>query len=227
MSTDFFKRKLLSVVATAAAVVFTISALCYAWFLNRAERYPLNKCFYFLVDTSTHLEACVATATLQGGAGYIVADDTREYSALSVYLTESAGLTAKSGLLDEQSYSLLEKRINGLYFKTRKEKRSKPRILAAFNCLEDCIEILNGEIRRLEESATQRSAKCVLNDLAKQFSFLADEYRNDFPAYATVCDNAGKEINGLCGGIVYAHDLRYLCCSLCDEFVKLSEEFTL
>jgi hypothetical protein len=227
MTTDFFNKKRLSFAAKTAAVVFIFCALFYAWFLNQAERYPYRKRFYFLVDTSTHLDACVVGATLQGGAGYIVADDEREYSALSVYLTESAGNTAKNSLLDEQSYSLIEKRVDGLYFKTRQEKRKKTRILSAFQCLDDCIEVLNGEIKRLEESATQQSTKRVLNELKKQFIYLSNVYRKDFPSYARVCAKADRDLEMVVGGIVYAKDLRYMCCQLCDSFVKLSEEYAL
>ena len=82
MATVFFKRKYLSVVAVATALLFSVSVGLYAVFLNGLQYYPLVKSFYFLVDNSTHIDACVATSTLQGGAGYIVDDGTREYSAM-------------------------------------------------------------------------------------------------------------------------------------------------
>lgn len=227
MATVFFKRKYLSVVAVATALLFSVVVGLYAFFLNGLHYYPLEKSFYFLVDNSTHIDACVATSTLQGGAGYIVDDGTREYSAMSVYLTKSAGEVAQSGLVDERSYSLLEKRIDGLYFKTVSQKRRKARVLSAFRCLDACIQVLNGEIRRLEDNATQRSTKRVLTDLAKQFIFLAQEYQRDFSNYAIFCDKVGKILNALTQGIVYARDLRYLCCSVCDGFVQLSNEFAL
>jgi len=227
MTTDFFNKKRLSVAAKTAAVVFIFCALFYAWFLNQAERYPYRKSFYFLVDTSTHLEACVAGATLQGGAGYIVSDNEREYSALSVYLTESEGRNAQNGFSEEQTYSLLEKQVDGLYFKTREEKCKKTRILSAFQCLDDCIEVLNNEIKRLEESATQQSSKRILNELRNQFAYLNNAYERDFPSYARVCEKVDKALQAVVGGIVYAKDLRYVCCQLCDSFVKLSEEYAL
>ena len=227
MATDFFKRKYLSAVVVAVAVLFSVSVGLYAFFLNGLQYYSIEKSFYFLVDNSTHIDACVATSTLQGGAGYIVDDGVREYSAMSVYLTKSAGEVAQNGLVGERSYSLLEKRVDGLYFKTLEHKQKKARILSAFRCLDDCIQVLNGEIRRLEDRATQQSTKSVLNDLAKQFVFLAQEYQKDFPKYAVLCEKVGEKINALTKSIVYARDLRYLCCSACDGFVQLSEEFAL
>lgn len=220
-------KKIYVAAARAAALIFTIFVVAYAWFLNGVTSYALSKDFYFLVANTTHVEASAHVATLQGGAGYLVQDKERSYSALAVYLTRSAGETAKAGLLETDEYSLLVKRVDKLYFKTRKQKRNSARILAAFSCLEDCIEVLNGEIARLENNAPQRSSKAVLQDLADQFSHLAKTYEGSFPSYATVCKGAATALRECCTGIVYARELRYVCCGLCDSFVSLGEEFSL
>ncbi len=152
--------------------------------------------------------------------------DGRAYSALSVYLSEEEGIQAQMALRAEE-YTLLEKRVEKLYFKRRGEKKNSNAVLNALRCLHDCIEVLNGEIRRLEKGATQESSKQTLGILAKQFSHLQMEYEATFRNFSNVCASAEAELERSVSGIVFSRELRYLSCMLCDSYTHLCEEFSI
>ena len=226
MSANLLKKKIFAVAGYAAAILFTLFFMGYAWVLRCATVYHVSQSFYFLVADSTHVEASAYIATLQGGAGYLLQADGREYSALSVYLSEDEGRQAQKALCAEE-YILLEKRVEKLYFKTRAEKMKSNAVLNALRCLHDSIEVLSGEIRRLEEGATQESSKQTLGILAKQFSHLQMEYGATFGKFSAICAHAKAEIEKSVAGIVYSRELRYLSCMLCDSYMHLCEEFSI
>ena len=223
-----FLKKILIAVAIVITIGFTFSSVAYSNVLTNAHTVVLNKDFYYLVDTSTHTQAVTSFAQLQGGAGYVIADDAREYVAYSVYFTERDGTNAKHALEKYQTKtSLYTASIDNLVFKTRKEKRQAPIILNAFSCLDGCMQVLNREITRLDNGATQQSSKRILYTLIKQFTHLSREYQSSFPKYADVCENAAVQLQLCINDIVYVKDLRYLLCDLSVSYVQLTKDFAL
>lgn len=229
MRTDFFRnKKLIKRTVCALAVTFTFGCVAYAEFLTNAQTVSADKNFYFLVSTSTHVEASTQTAIHNGGAGYSLALNEREYVALSAYSQQSDGEQARVVMTGKgENTELLTLGLGKLYFKTSKEKKNASKIVGGLESLYGCIKVLEKEIARLEDGATQQSSKRILQTLSKQFSFLKTEYERIFPSLAKVCAEADSEIQTVCADIVYVSRLRYLHCSLCDSYVALGKEFSL
>ena len=87
--------------------------------------------------------------------------------------------------------------------------------------------MLNGEIKRLEEGATQESSKRILQSLSRQFAYLSKENSMQQEEYTKLCQNASNRVEGFIQGVVYVKDLRYLLCDLCNGYLKLSKNFAL
>lgn len=229
MRTDFFRsKKWIKRTVCTLAVAFTFGCVGYAQFLTKVKTVSADKSFYFLVSTSTHVEASTQTALQNGGAGYSITLGGREYVAFSAYSRESDGAQACAVMTGMgEDTELLSLGLGKLYFKTSKEKRNAAKIVGGLECLYGCIKVLEKEIARLEDGATQQSSKRVLRTLSRQFAFLKTEYERIFPSLAEVCNEAESTIQAFCEEVVYASRLRYLHCSLCDSYVELGEEFSL
>ena len=223
-----YLKKIGIVLIVILTVGFAYSAVAYSNVLTNAHTVALNKDFYYLVDTSTHTQAVSTFAQLQGGAGYLLEADSREYVAYNVYFSEQDGTAAKQALEAYQTQpSLYTVSVADLVFKTKEEKKQAPIIVSAFSCLDGCMQVLNREITRLDNGATQQSSKRILQTLIKQFMHLSKEYQTSFPEYAAVCANATSQLQACTNDIVYVKDLRYLLCDLGVSYVQLSKDFTL
>jgi len=205
-------------------LTFTIGNIAYAYVVNHASILPLNKRFYFLVADSTHVETSAHFAVLSGGAGYLLEYNDNCYATISVYLTKMEGEKAAKSL-KSQGTKLVEVSAEAVYLKTKKEKSAAKYLQGAFDCLYACIKILNGEIVRLDNGATQESGERILRELEKQFSYLQEEYKKIFPLFSRLCDTAVKSLEIMRSDIIYVRDLRYLQCELCNGYRKLSQEF--
>lgn len=225
MWTEFFKKKLFAVIGVTATFATVVGVYLYTRYLDNATVQAVSQNYYFLVSDSTHVEASAHQIVLDGGAGYLVDDGDREYVAISAYLTSDEAETVQIGV--NEPTKVLTLGIENLYFRTPAEKKHAKKITGAFQALEDCIEILDLEIARLEKGATQESSKRILQTLKKQFVFLGKEYGELFSAYAHVCENAAKDLEALINATVYVKNLRYLQCSLCVSYVTLAEEFSI
>ncbi len=228
MSAGYLKNRIFVVAGIATAFLFTFGTFFYAWNLKNAKTADVSKNFYFLVDESTHIEASAYAAKQVGGAGYLLDVDERTYVAVSVYLNGTAGERAKNSFSENRENAELLTLSGGtLYFKKREEKRNSEKIVGAFRSLYGNIEVLEQEIARLEDNATQQSSKRVLRILENNFSYLDKEYKEIFPAYSQVCGNVAESLKQAREGIVYAKELRYLQCELCFAYVDLCKNFSL
>ena len=223
MTTVFYKR--ISKIGLAIIALFFVLTGGYAYAIKTAEIVPVFRSYYFLVSTSTHIQASTQQTLLSGGAGYPLEKDGDIFVTIAVYSSENSARRAQGNLSEETQ--IIELAVDKLYFKGIKKKRTAKAIISAFSCLDDCIEVLEGEIVRLDDGATQNSSKRVLRTLSRQFSFLSQRYEETLPAFSTVFMNANAQIERISSGIVYASKLRYLLCDLCFSFVKLGEEFSL
>ncbi len=224
----FWKKRIYLIVTGILSTVFVCAFILYAYFLIGIETVSLNKSFYFLVSENTHVEASTHIIEQNGGAGYLLEAGEREYVVFSVYLKESDGqaVLSKVGALEE-NVSIVEQRIGKLYFKTRSEKEKKEQITGVFRSLYGCIEVLDKEIARLSNGATQESSKRVLGVLYKQLNYIAIETKAVFPQMSELCKNVAQKLFSFTQDIVYVKDLRYLQCEMCNKYVKLGETFAL
>ena len=229
MTAEFLTRKNgVRIFSCVLSVFFVFSMLSYAFFLKKAELSRLGKTFYFLVSDSSHIEASTHVAVLGGGAGYVLQTEGREYVAYAVYLTETGaesaqGVMAKNG----EKTRVIALKSPDLYSKTRREKLEQEKVNGAFSCFYQNTALLEGEIARLEQGATQESSKRILSVLSRQFAFLKASYGEVCKEYQAACEVAVTALNRSIGGVVYVTDLRYLSCELCVSYIQMSENFCL
>ena len=88
MSAFFFNKKIYRWLLWGILGVFFLSTAFYTVYIRKTVKIPLQRTFYFLVSTSTHIEAGTHFAAWNGGAGYLLQNGEREYVAYSVYLSE-------------------------------------------------------------------------------------------------------------------------------------------
>lgn len=207
---------------------FTFSAFFYAKRLENAQRVVAEKQFYFLVSNGESVQASTEMISLQGGAGYALVHGSDTYAAYAVYFSKDESMDAQSSVLEMgKNAKIVEVSCTPLYLKTEKEKANAPMIMGAFESFYGCMQVLNGEIKRLERGATQESSRCILQTLSRQFSFLKKQYAEKVAGYGNACENAEKGLSEILSNIVYAKDLRYLLCELSVAYANLSKNFSL
>jgi hypothetical protein len=226
MQTDFFiKKRWIYLGISQLLAAFVLIMLVYAAFLSRAETVWVGKSFYFLVSKTEHIEAGAYDAKLDGGAGYLLEYEGREYVALAVYLNGEDGRAVHAA--NGEDTKLLQMDIDKLFFKGCSEKKNAPLYQGALDCLYGCMEVLGLEIDRLDDGATQQSAARTLGILLKQLRYLAQEYQTSFASCAKVCASAGERLEALLSDTIYAKDLRYLLCELSTGYMRLASTFSL
>lgn len=218
MRTDFFR-------GTAAVVgAFVLGTYAYAAYLDSAYTIGNNREFYFVVSETSHVEASAQFITLSGGAGYALTHKGEPYAAYAVYLSQNGANYAESALTGAKTVTLFGK---PLCFKSRADKKKAGKVLGGMESLYGCIKVLEAEIARLENGATQESSKRILRTLERNFSFLRREYEKRFPAYAQECARTAARLKEMQEEVVSVSKLRYLECSLCEAYVRLSGMFHL
>ena len=229
MSTVFlWKKKYGRLVIGGLSVFFTAVVLVYAYFLTGVQAVGVYKTFYFLVSTSTRIQASTHHVSLGGGAGYTLSYAKREYVVYNVYLNGSDGKKACAAVTAQgENTELLSLGVEKLYLKTRAEKEQAQSVRNGMSLLYEYITLLSREIVRLDNGGTQESCKRILSELFAQLSFSEREYREAFPAVSLVYKNIVNTIEELRDGIVYSKDLRYLLCETCVAYIQLGESFAL
>lgn len=220
MATVFYRR----IALFFSAIIFCFSIL-YTFVLLNVQTVYVEKSFYFLVCENVHIQASTYETQLLGGAGYLLRTEEQDFVAVSVYLSEeNAALIQKQVLLPTRIIALNSCK---LYLKNVREKRLQAQLQNAFSCLGDCIELLNGEIVRIDKGATQETSKRILQTLCGNLFYLEKQYAETLPTFSRVFQQSREQLENVVGQIIYAQDLRYTLCFLCDCYVKLGEEYSL
>lgn len=227
MSADFFQKRIARFAVGVLAVIFIAVCTLYAGFLSQTKRVKISTCFYYLVSEDTHLEAGAEFIKWQGGAGYLLRFQEREYVVLSVYLTEEDGYAVQTSLLQKgKSVRVLRLGREMLYFKTAKEKKNAGIYVGALQTMYGCAQVLSDCISRLEKGMTQEGCKRVLSPLERQFFFLSERYKEEYPSFSHFCEKTAEELFLTQQNIIYVKDLRYLLCEICVGWEDLASEFS-
>lgn len=228
MWTDFFCGKIRRVFVGGSAVFFTLFCCIYAFFLSQAKVVAFSVSFYYLVSENTHIEAGAEFIKLEGGAGYLLCYEQKEYAVLSVYLHKADGVAVQTSLskIGKNTRILCVKR-QKLYFKTQKEKQNAGIYIGALQTLYGCAQVLNECIERLENGITQEGCKRILTPLESQFSYLSKEYEESYPSFAKMCKQTAEDLFLKGQDIVFIKDLRYLLCEICVALENMASEFSI
>ena len=151
--------------------------------------------------------------------------DGNKYVAWSVYFKETDGAAVQAGIVEPTQ--LLKVNISHLYLKTRADKKRKNIIQGALNSFYGCIDVLSQGIARLEQGLTQDACARILNNLQKQFGYLRKTYQEQYSDFSEVCATMQTMLSETLGKTIYCKDLRYILCSACDAYIRLSGAFSL
>lgn len=228
MSAKFFKKRIIAVALFATATLFTLSCVFYSWSFYRVEVYNVSKSFYFLVVDEVHIQASTAEIQYDGGAGFLLDYDDKEYLALSVYMKNGEAEQAKLAVANKYTDAKIVKVSSGnLHMKNKAQKHQANNIIGALESMYGNMQVLNGEIARLANGATQSSSKRILSHIADNLRYLEKENREHFSALSTVCAQTLQGLEEYTKDIVYARNLRFLLCEWSVAYMQLSEEYSL
>ncbi len=226
MVTDFFAEKERGFRAVSIIlVVFILLSIVYSRFLCQVEKIDVRKRFYFLVAQTTHVDAAIYNANLNGGAGYLLQYKGEEYVAFSVYLNDLECSAAQNALA--QDAQLLSIYIESLYFKGYREKENKMIYRNALECVYNCIEVLQLEINRLDNGATQQSSARTLAILLRQLQYLSSKLFKSYKDCADACRRVADQLRTIISNVIYVKELRYLLCELTMQYIGLTSQFSL
>lgn len=204
-------------------LVFVGACLCYASALDMAKIIPIQNRFSFVLQQCDNVEVGSFETSQMGGAGNIIVLDGETYVAVGVYNSIHSAKSIANTL--GESYVVRTITANDLYFTTHKQKRNANVYVGALQSLDGCMQVLSQEIERLDRGATQNSCKFIIDNLYKQFSYLAEGYIDFFPTFSKVCLQSADELSSIGKDIVYVQKLRRLLCDLSVEYCQLCAEF--
>ncbi len=197
----------------------------YTKYLDKATVAAVSQDYYFLVADTTHVEASAYQIVLDGGAGYFLEVDEGEFVTVAVYSSQAEAESVQVSLL--QDTRVISLNAGNLYFKSKTDKKNAKQIVNAFQLLGDYVQVLSGEIVRMEKGGTQESCKRMLETLKRQFIYLAKEYKSVFQSYAKLCDRTANSLSKMLNETIFVSNLRNLQCDLCYSYVSLAKEFAL
>ena len=220
--TDFFLKKYVKLILVGILVFIFMGILNYVGAVSKKARVQVGKHFYFLVSTSTHLEASTHFVSWSGGSGYLLDDNEQEYVVFSVYLQQEAALQIQENL--QEATKVVKRSAEYIYAPSKKISKD---IEGAFQTYYSWLIILEQAISRLVYGCTQQSCKQVLNTIKQQMDYSSKKYNNSFSAYANVCRRGAEQLTKRINGTVYVKDLRYLLCEFCVAYCDLVESFSI
>lgn len=227
MSTEFFREKIIKRCIAILTVCFNLFCFGYAQFLSQVKTVEIQKGFFYLVREETNVEVGIEFVKLEGGAGYLLRQNGKEYVVLSAYLKEKDGLAVQANMLNGEDTHLLYIGVDTLYFKTNKEKKNADVYIGALQTFFEYMEVFDRAISLLENGATQESVKRILLPLSRQFDYLSEEYAKFYLDFADVSHYFAEIIDRYCAEILFVGDLRYVLCLMTEEYLMLASAFSI
>lgn len=225
MRTDFlYKKRFLFLCLGVVGILIVEMVYLYCFYPYKIS---YSAYFHFLVSEDTRVEVSAEFIKLEGGAGYLLRENSRDYVVLSVYLEETDGLAVQEVLAAKNIQTrLISLGIDRLIFRGKKEGEKSSLYVGALQSLYGCLCVLEQTVEHLEKGTAQEKAKGILSRLKSQFFFMADVYTGSYGAFAAFCQSVATKLSEKSEGIVYANKLRYLLCETAEGYLKLSKEFT-
>lgn len=225
MTTFFLRKKVIGIFTLVLSLFFVSLSFFYSVFLSQTKVVSVRETFYLLVAEELHVEAGAEFVKLEGGAGYLLYLDGKEYLLMSVYLKESEGESVRVALTGMgRAVRLLSVSVRNLYFKGG-EKRKANMYVGALNILKGYLSVVGECVSRLDNGATQESIQRILTPMRSQWLYLSNAYKVKYPSFSNLCDSLVSELYGIENEIIYARDLRYLSCGMVDGYLRLCNEF--
>lgn len=225
MGTDFFYKKRFLFSCLSIVFILIAEAVYSYCFYPYIISYSTH--FHFLVSEDTRVEASAEFIKLEGGAGYLLRENGRDYVVLSVYLEKADGLAVQEVLATKNTKTrLISIGIDRLVFRGKKESEKSSLYLGALQSLYGCLCVLEQTVECLEKGMTQGKTKEILSQLKAQLFFMADVYANPYGVFAALCRSVATKLAEKSEGIVYTNKLRYLLCETVEGYLRVAKNFT-
>ena len=227
MTADFFYKKVYKIGIGSISILFSAVCMIYALFLSRVKTIEMNTGFFYLVRDEINVEVGVEFVKLEGGAGYLLRDNSQDYVVLSVYFDKNDALAVQTALTQGKPTKIVYKGVDTLYFKTNTQKKNATVYTGALKIFYSCMQVFDGGIGLLEDGATQERVKGILAPLSRQFGYLSKEYATIYPDFSSVCHRYSQRIDGYDARVLFVGDLRYDLCEMTGDYLALVQNFSI
>ena len=183
--------------------------------------------YYYLVWEEVYTEAGAITAYNEGGASYYLEDGQNEWVALAVYTSVEDACVVQEMLCKKKRVNIVEKGIDTLYFKGKKQKASANTYVSGLKIFDRYIRMLEECIYRLDNGLSQEKARDILSLIRRQFIYCGTIYDKEFPVLAQACIRAQNRLETIYKSVIKTKDLRYLVCEMAEENISMAREFVL
>lgn len=209
-------------------IIITFLAVCAVavFFRYYAVKVALEVEFHFLVSEEKSVEAGAEMMKLEGGAGYILRYNNKDYAVLSVYLSQEDAQSVQEVLsLQNRRADLICLSTKTLCFRGKTLRKKVDLYMGALRTFYSCLIVLEENITRLEKGLTQEKSKGSLTGLKRQLYYMSEVYADAYPDFSSLCGKMERQLQIECGGVVYASRLRYILCEAVDGYLDLTEKF--
>ena len=222
MRTDFFCKKVQVLRIFSLFVLILMALLLYSR-IKKAPALNYSASFYFIVSEELNIEASTELIKFGGGAGYLIQKGAREYVALNVYLDKIEAENVCERLTsagNKVEILVFEKSITSM---AGMAKNTQKYYAGGLSSLKSCISVLSQTINLLDKGLSQERACAILQDLARQLSYLANEY-TQYEKFSLACNNFSRRIRLECQEVLYAAKLRFILCDCAVGYLQLLEK---
>ena len=225
MSTDFIFKRIFSY---GMAFLFVFFLVCSTAYFQNAKKEYVALQYFYLVHEDVYTQAGAMNAYQEGGAAYLLRENGKDCLALSVYTNEQSAQAVLSAFsYMDKEVRVIEKRVNELYFKTKKEKELSKLYTNGLQSFDECIHVLEECIFNLDKGLSQEKSGEILKILNRQLQYMGKRYRADFKRLSKACFKISEGLTAACGSVIMANDLRYLLCEMAEQCLLSAKEFSL
>lgn len=218
-----FKKIILWIIILFFFMACVIGAFCRLY----VKKVDLKTSFHFLVSEEKSVEAGAEFIKLEGGAGYILRYENKDYAVLSVYLSQEDASSVQEVLsLQNRQTQLISVSAPILCFFGKKQCKKENVYVGALRTLYACLTVLEETVSKLEKGMTQEKSKGILAGLKKQLSYMSEVYADGYPAFSVLCEDLAGKLPTDKESVIYASRLRYLQCEAVDGYLNVTKEFS-
>lgn len=228
MKSDLYIRKKLrrSLLSLGMGAMFLTFSLFFVGMMGmKTKKFTIDRTFYFLCEQSKKesISVSVQTNYLDGGAGYALTREDKNYVVLAAYNDLADAQKVAENLKVQTEVLPLE--LDTFYFTTAAQREVFSRVQGCVNTLLQCSDLLYKTANRLTMSEfTQREGRSIVQEIDLVLGGLlgeaTEQTRNNLQAQKDKC----KEI---LSDVIYAKDLRYLQLMMIEGIYDLQQEFSL
>lgn len=226
MAVEFLKRQFKFFIGLLCGLIFTFLGV-YSVQISAMKQTTINERFYFLVSSSNlSVEAAVQVAYVNGGAGYLLKDDNKEFAVYHCYFRLANATRAQEELSQRGiDCCVYERSVDKMCYKTKRQKQTAGAVEGYLNVLKGGYLTLFHLAKGAENG--DFSQESLRECIGVVCTALEGVKGNEFSLKSPRIKAAFAVLEQQKHGLIYSKDLRYVAVALCDEYLKVSTHFSL